>query len=259
MIEMQAVDLAFEQFGELQNPSLIILHGFFAASRNWRQIAEKLATDFCVYVLDARNHGNSPHCEMMDYDTMASDVVHFISRNTLQNVTLLGHSMGGKTAMWLALNFPDLIENLIVVDIAPIAYKHSFDPIINSLKNLPLAELSNRKQADILLSEIIHDLSYRQFLLQNLVLKSGGYAWRIDLDIFQKNADAIISFPESHDCEPFEKSTLFLAGALSNYIPTGSTQLLFPRAHIVTISDAEHWIHVQNPEGFLTAVRDFLL
>jgi pimeloyl-ACP methyl ester carboxylesterase len=168
---MKTVLLAFEKFGAVQNPPLIILHGFFASSRNWRQIAEKLATDFCVYVLDARNHGNSPHCEIMDYEMMASDVAHFITQNALQNVTLLGHSMGGKTAMWLALNYPDLLENLIVVDIAPIAYKHSFDPIINSLKNLPLAELSNRKQADLLLAEIIPELNYRQFLLQNLILK----------------------------------------------------------------------------------------
>lgn len=256
---MQVVELAFEQFGSLENPPLIILHGFFASSRNWRQIAEKLATDFCVYVLDARNHGNSPHCESMSYETMAVDVAHFIMQNTLQNVTILGHSMGGKTAMWLALNYPNLIENLIVVDIAPIAYKHSFDPIINSLKNLPLAELTNRKQADLLLAEIIPELDYRQFLLQNLILKTGGYEWRINLDFFQKNAPAIIGFPETDDCLPFEKPTLFLAGGLSKYIPSGSTQLLFPRAHIVTIPNAEHWIHVQNPNGFLTAVRDFLL
>lgn len=256
---MKTVLLAFEQFGALQNPPLIILHGFFASSRNWRQIAEKLATDFCVYVLDARNHGNSPHCEIMDYEAMADDVVHFITQNALQNVTLLGHSMGGKTAMCLALNYPDLIENLIVVDIAPIAYKHSFDPIINSLKNLPLAELSNRKQADLLLAEIIPELSYRQFLLQNLVLKTGGYQWRINLDFFQKNAPAIIGFPESYDCLPFEKPTLFLAGQNSKYIPSGSTQLLFPRAHIVTIPNAEHWIHVQNPNAFLAAITHFLL
>jgi pimeloyl-ACP methyl ester carboxylesterase len=255
---MKTVLLAFEKFGAVQNPPLIILHGFFASSRNWRQIAEKLATDFCVYVLDARNHGNSLHCEIMDYETMAADVAHFITQNVLQNVTLLGHSMGGKTAMWLALNYPDLLENLIVVDIAPIAYKHSFEPIINSLKNLPLTELSNRKQADLLLAEIIPELNYRQFLLQNLILKSGGYSWRINLDFFQKNAPAIIGFPNTDDCFPFEKPTLFLAGQNSKYIPSGSTQLLFPRAHIVTIPNAEHWIHVQNPDGFLTAVRDFL-
>lgn len=256
---MQLVELVFEQFGLLENPPIIILHGFFASSRNWRKIAEKLATNFCVYVLDARNHGASVHSEIMNYETMAADVAYFISLYKLKNLTLLGHSMGGKTAMWLALNFPDLIEKLIIVDIAPISYQHSFDPIINSLKNLPIQELSNRKQADTLVSDIITDLSYRQFLLQNLVLKSGGYQWRINLDFFQKNAKAIIGFPETDDCLPFEKPTLFLAGQNSNYIPSGSTQLLFPRAYIVTIPNAEHWIHVQNPDDFLTAVRDFLL
>ncbi len=253
------MELAFEQFGELQNPPLIILHGFFASSRNWRACAEKLAINFCVYVLDARNHGASPHLEIMNYETMTADVVDFIEQNKLKNVSLMGHSMGGKTAMWLALNHSDLVQNLIVVDIAPIAYKHSFDPIINALKNLPLSELKNRKQAELLLSEIIPDLNYRQFLLQNLALKSGGYyEWRIDLDIFQRNAPNILVFPDSESLMPFFGNTLFLAGGNSKYIKENSTETLFPFAQIKTIPDAEHWIHVQQPEAFLTAITDFL-
>jgi pimeloyl-ACP methyl ester carboxylesterase len=253
------MELAFEQFGALDNPPLIILHGFFASSRNWRACAEKLAANFCVYVLDARNHGASPHCDSMDYDTMAADVVDFIEQKNLKNVSLLGHSMGGKTAMWLALNSPNLVQNLIVVDIAPIAYKHSFDPIINALKNLPLDELKNRKQAELLLSEIIPDLNYRQFLLQNLVLKTGGcYEWRIDLDIFQRNAPNILLFPNVENVPQFLGQAIFLAGGNSKYIKENSTEMLFPFAKIQTIPDAEHWIHVQQPEAFLRAVTDFL-
>jgi pimeloyl-ACP methyl ester carboxylesterase len=251
--------LVFEQFGNQQNSPLIILHGFFASSRNWRASAEKLASNFCVYVLDARNHGASPHHEIMNYETMAADVVDFIEQKTLQNVSLIGHSMGGKTAMWFALNYPNLVQNLIVVDIAPIAYKHSFDPIINALKNLPCSELKNRKQAELLLSDIIPELSYRQFLLQNLVLKSGGcYEWRIDLDIFQHNAPNILQFPNAENVSQFVGKTLFLAGGNSKYIKENSTETLFPFAKIQTIHDAEHWIHVQQPEAFLNAVTEFL-
>jgi pimeloyl-ACP methyl ester carboxylesterase len=161
--------------------------------------------------------------------------------------------------MWFALNYPNLVQNLIVVDIAPIAYKHSFDPIINALKNLPCSELKNRKQAELLLSDIIPDLSYRQFLLQNLVLKSGGcYEWRIDLDIFQRNAPNILQFPNAENVSQFVGKTLFLAGGNSKYIKENSTETLFPFAKIQTIRDAEHWIHVQQPEAFLNAVTEFL-
>jgi pimeloyl-ACP methyl ester carboxylesterase len=254
------MELAFEQFGNVENPPLIILHGFFASSRNWRACAEKLAAFFCVYVLDARNHGTSPHSEIMNYETMAADVEHFITQNNLQNITLVGHSMGGKTAMWFALNYPHLVQNLIVVDIAPISYKHSFEPLINALKSLPLSELKNRKQAELLLADIIPELSYRQFLLQNLVLKSGGcYEWRIDLDIFQDNAANILLFPAIENVSQFIKPTLFLAGGNSKYIKENSTEMLFPFAKIQVIPNAEHWIHVQQPEAFLNAISRFLL
>jgi len=255
---MQAVELAFEKFGEKQNPPVIILHGFFASSRNWRACAEKLAANFCVYVLDARNHGASPHSEIMDYETMAADVLCFIMQNELQNVALIGHSMGGKTAMWFALNYPKLVQNLIVVDIAPMNYKHSFEPLINALKNLPIAELTNRKQAELLLADLIPELSYRQFLLQNLVLKTDGYQWRIDLDIFQQNADNILLFPNVENVPQFVGRTLFLAGGHSRYLKENSTEMLFPFAQIQVIPDSEHWIHVQQPQAFLNAVRDFL-
>ncbi len=255
---MQAVNLAFEQFGEVTNSPLIILHGFFASSRNWRQIAEKLAASFGVYVLDARNHGASPHAEIMSYETMAADVVQFIIKHKLKNVTLMGHSMGGKTAMWLALNDSELVENLIVVDIAPIDYKHSFQPLIQALQNLPLAELANRKQAELWLAEWIPELSYRQFLLQNLVLKRDGYQWRIDLAIFQRNAPHILRFPTAENGRQFVGRTLFLAGENSHYLRKNSIETLFPFAQIQVIPNTDHWIHVQQPEAFLNALTDFL-
>ncbi len=194
----------------------------------------------------------------MNYETMAADVTQFIHQHKLKNVTLIGHSMGGKTAMWLALNESELVQNLIVIDIAPIEYKHSFEPLIQALQNLPLAELNNRKEAELWLAEWIPELSYRQFLLQNLVLKSDGYQWRIDLAIFQRNAPHILAFPAVEKGQQFVGRTLFLAGGNSRYFKENSTGELFPFAQIQVIPNAEHWIRVQQPEAFLNAVTDFL-
>jgi pimeloyl-ACP methyl ester carboxylesterase len=141
---METVELAFEELGSPGNAPLIILHGFFASSRNWRQVAEKLAASFHVYVLDMRNHGASPHHPVMDYPAMAADLLQFMDVQGLTTASLLGHSMGGKVAMWFALNYPEHMEKLIVADIAPVSYQHSFDNTIRILKALPLVEIPIR-------------------------------------------------------------------------------------------------------------------
>ncbi len=255
---MSIIDLTFDVFGDTNKKPIIILHGFFASTRNWRACAEKLSQHHCVYVLDARNHGASPHHSVMDYQAMAGDVVRFIAQHNLVKAHIVGHSMGGKTAMWLALNYPECVDRLIVVDIAPISYTHDFTPLIHSLKALPLPLLTNRKQAELLLADAIPELSYRQFLLQNLLLINGSYRWRIDLDIFERNADNIVAFPSTDNLAPFYGSTLFIAGEHSRYISKNSTQMLFPVAIHQTVADAEHWVHVQQPEAFLKMVADFL-
>lgn len=154
---MSAVTLAFEEFGAADAPPLIILHGFFASSRNWRNVAQQLSDNFHVYVLDMRNHGASPHNPIMDYEAMAGDVLHFMAARQIVAAAILGHSMGGKIAMWLALNHPERVTQLVVVDIAPISYQHQFDKLIGALEALPLAQISNRKQAEMLLAEAIPD------------------------------------------------------------------------------------------------------
>lgn len=254
---METVELAFEEFGSPDNSPLIILHGFFASSRNWRQVAEKLSAGFHVYVPDMRNHGASPHNPAMDYPVMAADLLRFIESWGLKTVSLLGHSMGGKVAMWFALNHPDIVDHLVVADIAPVSYKHSFDSTIGALKALPLPEISNRKQAEEWLAPAIPELSYRQFLLQNLVLKNGEYCWRIDLDIFYRMAANIVAFPDTDHLEPFAGKTLVIAGADSNYVQAEAIALLFPRASISTIAHAGHWLHVQQPEVFTALVEKF--
>jgi pimeloyl-ACP methyl ester carboxylesterase len=251
--------LVFEEFGNSQHPPLIILHGFFASARNWRSVAEKLATQFHVYVPDMRNHGASFHHPVMDYPTMAEDLLHFIEQQGLATVSLLGHSMGGKVAMWFALIHPDKVDKLIVADIAPVSYRHCFDATIGALQALPLAEISNRKQAEARLASAIPELSYRQFLLQNLVLVNGAYCWRVDLAIFAQTAATIIAFPDTDGLMPFTGNALFIAGALSNYVKADAISPLFPKASLRIIARAGHWLHVQQAEAFVTEVDNFLV
>lgn len=254
---MVAVNLAFDEFGNENAPPLLILHGFFASSRNWRQVAEKLSNNFHVYVLDMRNHGASAHHPMMDYPSMAEDVRQFIRKHGLDKVIVLGHSMGGKIAMCLALESPQLIAKLVVVDIAPVSYQHSFDDLILALKTLPLNQISNRKQAEVWLAESIPDLSYRQFLLQNLILNEGEYGWRINLDIFFRTAANIIAFPAQDGISPFAGDALFIAGGHSNYFHPDNAAVLFPYAEVTVIPDAGHWVHAQKPVEFIAAVEYF--
>lgn len=250
--------LAFEVYGDTDKPPLIILHGFFASARNWRTVAEKLAADFCVYVPDQRNHGASFHHSVMDYPSMAADLYQFIEQQQLHRVNLLGHSMGGKVAMWFALHYPNNVHQLIIVDIAPVSYQHCFDKTIHALKALPLATIKNRKQAEMYLAEAIPELSYRQFLLQNLLLVNGVYAWRVDLTIFADNAPFVIAFPNTDGVAPFIGSTLFIAGAQSPYVQLGDFEALFPAAQFIQLADAGHWLHVQQPALFIAQVQHFL-
>ncbi|QPK61569.1 alpha/beta fold hydrolase [Methylomonas sp. LL1] len=254
---MKPVDLVFESFGDAQACPLIILHGFLASSRNWRTVANRLAEKHHVYVLDMRNHGASPHAEHMDYPVMASDIAWFMDNLGLQKAHLLGHSMGGKIAMWFALHYPDRVEKLMVADIAPVNYKHGFDAIIHALRQVPLDQLTNRKHAEQYLAEAIPDMRFRQFLLQNLLLKDGRYFWRINLDIIRQTAHHIVGFPEP--IQPtYPKPALFIAGQHSAYIQPETVFRTFPRAEIVEIADTGHWLYVEAPEAFCRAINEWI-
>lgn len=255
---MSKVVLHFEEFGEAHLPPLLILHGFFASNRNWRHISKQLSDSYHVYSIDLRNHGASPHDPLMDYPSMALDVKGFIEDHGLNTVDILGHSMGGKVAMWFALHHPEQLCKLIVVDIAPVSYQHSFDGLIDTLLELPLDELSNRKQADEWLRKAIEDLSFRQFLLQNLVLVDGHYQWRINLNYFKQAGLAIIEFPELDSGLRYPKPITVLAGENSKYVDKAAVFRLFPQADIQQIANSGHWPHVEAPEAFLAAVRTSL-
>jgi pimeloyl-ACP methyl ester carboxylesterase len=255
---METVELAFEEYGDKTNQALILLHGFFASSRNWRKIAKNLSEFYHIYVLDLRNHGLSPHISTMDYPAMANDLALFMNSHDLQTASILGHSMGGKVAMWFAMNQPQRVTKLIVADISPVTYQHSFDHTIQALKQLPLDKISNRKQADNYLASSISEWDYRQFLLQNLQLKDDVYCWRVDMDIFYQAADNIIAFPDVDNVPPYIDETLFIMGEKSTYTDVNAITSCFPEAKITVLKDTAHWLHVQSPIEFCSSVIDFM-
>ncbi len=255
---MSNLELSFEAFGaEHSGPPLIILHGFFACARNWRGIARLLAARRPVYILDQRNHGGSPHHPVMDYPALAADVTDFMDQQGFAQADIVGHSMGGKVAMWLALHNPKRVHKLIIADIAPVSYRHSFDHTIQTLRQLPLSELRNRKQAEQLLAGAHTDIAYIQFLLQNLQLSNGAYYWRVNLDYFAANAANIVAFPEPA-CEPYPAAALFLAGENSAYVQAEAIYALFPQATLVTLKNAGHWLQVDAPAALQAEIEAWL-
>jgi pimeloyl-ACP methyl ester carboxylesterase len=255
---IQSLDLAAQIFGE--GPPLLILHGLFGSQRNWGGIIRALASDARIHGLDMRNHGDSPWADSMTYDDMAADVARYIEKNDLGPVTLLGHSMGGKVGMRLALTRPELLSRLIVVDIAPVSYHNEhYSDYVAAMQALPLDRVNRRAEADAALKAAIPDDSLRAFLLQNMVSDGGHFRWRINLSNIGANMKSLIAFPDSQ--ASFSNPTFFLAGERSNYIrPRDKESILrlFPKAEIEEIPDSGHWPHAEHPERFLAMVRPLL-
>lgn len=253
--------LSYTQTGE-SGPPLVIMHGLFGSARNWQGIAKQLANHYTVYALDLRNHGLSPHAATMGYQEMAGDVVKFLDNQELTDSVILGHSMGGKVAMELALSQPNRVNKLVVVDIAPVTYKHDFNDILEGLFSIPLDNVTSRKDADQYLARTIKTLSLRQFLLQNLVkTPDNGYQWRVNLNSIQKNMNNIMGFFKSSSSASFKKKTLFIRGGASSYLSPShqaSALDLFPNGRVETVNKAGHWPHVESPNVFLDLLTPFL-
>ncbi|MEM1135298.1 MAG: alpha/beta fold hydrolase [Bacteroidota bacterium] len=243
-----------------QGTPLIILHGLFGSSDNWLSIAKTIAEHYKVYILDQRNHGQSHHTEIFDYEAMAEDLFAFIEKHDIEQPVILGHSMGGKAAMKFALKYPDRLRKLIVVDIAPKAYPVHHQKILAGLHSINLKEVRSRKDADevLALHEPIKEV--RQFLLKNLYRdSSGNFNWRINLPVISENIEHVGELIESS--VPFTKPTLFVRGEHSTYIVENdfdAIKKLFPRAQIKTVYNAGHWIHAEQPAVFTKLLYEFI-
>jgi len=257
---MAALDLAATEHGS-GGPPLFVLHGLFGSARNWSSIAQRLAGTHHVLALDARNHGASPWAETMPYVEMVDDVAQLRRARGLGRVTLLGHSMGGKTAMLDALEHPGEVERLVVVDVAPVAYPPVLAAYARALRQVDLTGVTRRSEVDARLAGAIPDPADRAFLLQNLVLGDDGARWRLNLPVIERFMPEISGFPEIATGRAYPGPTLFVGGADSSYIrPEHRPRIerIFPAASIVHIPDAGHWVHAERPRQFLDAIAPFL-
>ncbi|MBU2922746.1 alpha/beta fold hydrolase [Winogradskyella psychrotolerans] len=239
----------------------IILHGFLGMGDNWKTLAKQFSeANFEVHLIDQRNHGRSFHSEEFDYDVMAEDLKTYCKTNNLKEVVLLGHSMGGKTAMLFATKYPELVNNLIVADISPRYYPVHHDAILEGLSQLNFSELKTRGEADKALSNYVHEVGTRMFLLKNLYwVEKGQLGLRINLDVLKANVSEVGEALPIH--ATFQKDTLFLRGDRSEYIGEADETIIhrhFPNSKIITISNAGHWLHAENPKEFYKAVMNFV-
>lgn len=250
--------LNYKQYSTAGEP-LLILHGLFGSLGNWGWHSRELAKHFAVTGLDLRNHGGSPHSDDMDYQCMANDVLEFMDDHGIERCHLLGHSMGGKVAMQLALQAPQRVDHLIVADIAPVQYKGEHDSIFDGLLAIDLASIGSRNEADQILVKYEEDELVRQFLLTNLVKNpEGGFQWRINLPVLRASYAKLRDKPVGG---VFDGPVLFVKGALSNYITEKHREEIlrsFPRAKIKIIMHTGHWLHAEKPQTFYRIVHNFL-
>ncbi len=238
-----------------------MLHGLFGAAGNWRSIAKGLADTYRVWTLDLRNHGDSPWDDDNSYEAMAGDVRAFMARHGLEGAAVMGHSMGGKAAMVLALTWPEAVGALIVVDIAPVTRPPDLRPYVKAMADIDLSAVTRRAAVGELLTPVVEDRPVRAFLLQNLAMKDGILQWRLNLDAIDRQMEAIGGFPEALLDRRYDGPTHFIAGALSPYLGPEHRDLimrLFPATTMSVIAGAGHWVHAEKPDSFIRAIRRFL-
>ena len=252
------MNLNYKSYG--QGDPIIILHGLFGTLDNWQTIAKKLAEEYSVFTVDQRNHGRSPHDPKMNYKLMAEDLQLFLEKQWIHKAVVLGHSMGGKTAMQFALDFPEMVEKLIVVDIGPFVNNGGHELIFESLLAIDLKKIKSRKDAEVFLSGKIPSFGVRQFLLKNLSRnKEGEYFWKMNLPVIYEQYSEILTKVDA--VEPFEGETLFIRGGQSNYISEEAFPLfknVFPNSQLQTIENAGHWVHADQPDQLLKMTLNFL-
>lgn len=246
-------------FGE--GEPLVILHGLFGSGKNWQSLGRQFGQQLHVLNVDLRNHGQSFHTDSMNYPAMVDDVIVWLDSQDLQQIHLLGHSMGGKVAMMLAAMHPLRLNRLIVADIAPVAYDHDYDDLIDPILDLPLAALDSREQADQLLQASIPEASLRAFLLQNLVREADGWRWRVNWPVIRRDIGQLTGFDGLEVDWRIDTPTLVIRGANSDYVGAAEIEIIkqhIPTAQIESVVDAGHWLHAEQPAAFQRLVLDFL-
>ena len=238
---------------------VFVLHGVFGSSDNWQTLGKQFAEKYTVYLIDLRNHGNSPHSDEMNYKIMAEDLRELMEDEVLRSIHLVGHSMGGKVAMWFATSYPVLVDHLVVVDISPRSYPPHHQAVLEGFHSLNLSSLQSRKEAEDLLAKKIPDFGVRQFILKNLTRNdSGEYLWKINLKAIEANQKQLGE--ELASDKKFQGETLFIGGSKSDYIQeVDHNKILyhFPQAKIATVPGAGHWVHAEKPAETARLVTDF--
>lgn len=249
--------LNFKKIGE--GKPLLILHGLFGSSDNWRSLGKKFSKNNSVYLIDLRNHGRSPHSNQMAYSDMANDLLGLIKDEKIISPTILGHSMGGKVALMFAKNYPEYLDKLIVADIGLKAYPMHHEEILRGLNSINLKLTKSRSHAQEVIKKHISSLGIQQFLLKNLYwIEKGKLAWRMNLKQIENNIEEIL---KEINIENSNLKTLFLRGELSNYILEEDFQNIkaaFPNGEIKTIKNVGHWLHAENPNEFYKLVDEFI-
>lgn len=251
---MGAVNLKVEVVGD--GPPVVVLHGLFGAGRNWITVARALAGQYRFHLVDLRNHGGSPHTETMTYLDMVEDVRLLIATLGLETFTLVGHSMGGKAAMTLALNAPRGLARLVNVDIAPVSYPDRFVDIIAALEALDLSAVARRSDADRALAAAIPDTAVRLFILQNLLFDQGRAYWRLNLTTLKRDMAHILGPLPVAEHAHYDGPTWFIRGELSDRITEQHLPLMrrwFPHHHLETVLGGGHWPHSEAPAAFMAA------
>lgn len=237
-------------------PPVLIVHGLFGSGRNWGVIAKRLSDGRRVVTVDMRNHGASHWEDSHTYHDLATDLAEVVAAIG-GRVDVIGHSMGGKGSMMLALDRPALVRRLLVADIAPVSYSHTQVHLVHAMRRLDLSRISTRTEADLMLAREIEEPDVRAFLLQSLDVK--GRCWRLNLDVLERDMELITGFPAVSG--RFDGPALFLAGANSHYVQPEHRPLikrLFPNAKQAKIPGAGHWLHAEKPREFEAAARAFL-
>jgi pimeloyl-ACP methyl ester carboxylesterase len=240
---------------------LIILHGFLGMSDNWKTLSTQYAAQgFQVHALDLRNHGRSFHSDEFTYEAMAADILEYCNANNLDQIDIIGHSMGGKVAMLFAVTYPEKVTKLIVADIAPKAYQPHHDDILAALNAVDFSTKPSRSDVEQIMTPYVPDFGTRQFLMKSLYWKTPEQlAFRFNLDVFNRNRD-LVGEPLPKEAV-FEKSVLFIRGENSDYIMDEDMALItmhFPNAKLETVSNAGHWLHAENPKEFFEKTVAFL-